>query len=655
MKINKFFTCVLSLLLMSNIAFAATKNTVKNSKVSPLTVEISRLLENGNYKSADMLLSENLRRSPSNAELHILSAISNAMQDKIDMAQDELNSVKKVSLNNADFYYAQGVIYLKRVDTSDMRFRAKTEDLIQLTVNQLQYALKINPNHDRAYNALGVAELKRNNLFQAEQYFKSALKINPDYATATDNLGSVYYLTNELDAAMTYYKKAVLLNPSSSTVNYHLAQVALKKNDLNTALYYANKSLLWNKKSPYTYNLIGEIYRRQGNEAAAINSFKKSIFCMPEYSAPYSNLASIYQSRGDAEFAIEELKTCYSVNPYSDESLLDLADLSLLIGQYNDAIKYYSQVSDKYKKESVEGLVTAYYGLSTISSNKSLFRSNQNLNDALKYINEAIKVDPNNLELYLTKAKIVKMTQNPMDSRDVLEKIVSAPNTNLGDLIIKGDAYCSLQRYRDARNTYTQAVKTPKSIDDDLYLAELFTYNKQFRMAKDSLQNVLNIEPNNSVALNNWAYILKSEETSNQYYKNARYFKKHHNDKFFQKVYLNKALRHNPNNINANMMLAKLLVKEGKYENYVEADKCYRTVLGASDRPRQIRRVAKKVRKLDKKIAKMEAKRFKKLNKHNGNLEDIGTPPYIQNVNVKTVTPVSGDTKPAVLTQPLKK
>jgi len=640
MHLKKILFCILSILLMSNFVLAApSKYSTKSGpkKFDPAIVEICRLLENGNYRSADDIIYVYLQKTPTDPEVHILSAISLAMQDRIDSAQEELNSVKPVSLNNSDYYYAQGVIYLKRIDTSDMRFRTKTDDLIQLTVNQFKYSVKLDPKNDRAYNALGVAELKRDNTFRAETYFKEAIKINPSYATALDNLGSIYYIISDIDSAEGYYKKALAINPSSSTIYYHLSQVALKRDDLQSSLYYANKSLLWNKKSPYTYNLLGEIYKKQGNEAAAINSFKKSISAMPEYAAPYMNLASIYETRGDMDFAVEQLKTCYSVNPFSDENLLDLADLLVLTGQYQDAVKYYSQVSNKYKKESVEGIVTAYYGLSADASNKSLFRSNQYLNDAVVYINHAIEANPDNLELYLTKAKLVKMSQNPVESNAILEKIVSAPNSNLGDLIIKGDAYTNLEQYKDANSVYEEAVKSPKSVSEDLYLAELFTYNKQYKLAEESLNNVLAVDPDNSTALNNIAFIHNSIAVSDANLKNAKYFKLH-NDKFFQKVYLNKAIKSNPNNIEANMMLGKILKREN---DFAGANKFYKTVLGTSDSSKQLKAVDNITADLDGKIAKLDSKKLEKeqktlakLNKEKSK-QIIDSQKNVEKVNIK--------------------
>lgn len=597
MKFRNITLGVLALVVASNVTLAAP---VKNNITDKNVAEINLLLEKNNYKLADKKILE----AGNDVQYKVLSAISLTMQDKLDAAQDILDAVKTSALTVSDYYYAQAAIYLKRIDTSDMRYRTKRDELINLAINQLNYSLKLNPNNARAYNALGVAELKKEDYFKAEQNFEKAISLSPKYSTALDNLGTVFYITNEIDKAEIYFDKAQVANPSSATVYYHLAQVALKRDDLNKALYYANKSLDCNKRSTYAYNLIGEIYLKQGNQAAAITAFQKSKFCMPEYTSPYINLAKIYESRGDIDFAIEELKTCNSITNDNDSVKLSLADMLLSSGQYEEAISYYSSVSDKYKTESVEGIVSAYYSLATESANKTMFRSNKRLADALVYINKAIAEDPNNLELYLTKSKLTKLFNSPVESKEVLLKIVSAPNKNIADLLTKGDAFIALGQYRDARNIYTQAAKLDKSVENNLYLAEYFTYNKQFRHASEALTLVFEKEPENQDGINNVAYIKRTLDKARLNYKNSVYFKKE-KDKFFQKVYLNKALKADPNYVDANIALAKLLKRE---KDWYGANKCYKVALGALDDEKQIKKIAKYSKKLDKKIAKIEAK-----------------------------------------------
>ena len=224
MNLKNISVGVFTLCLMANMSVAADVKKSVNLSDKKIS-DINLLLEKNEYSAADRLL----LNAGNDVQYKVLSAVSLTMQDKLDAAQDILDSIKPSALNVADYYYAQGALYLKRIDTSDMRFRNKNDELIQLAINQLEYSLKINSNNAKVYNALGVAQLKKDELYKAEQSFKKAVELAPKYSTALDNLGTIYYITNDLNKAEPYFKKAQVANPSSATVYYHLAQVALKK------------------------------------------------------------------------------------------------------------------------------------------------------------------------------------------------------------------------------------------------------------------------------------------------------------------------------------------------------------------------------------------------------------------------------------------
>ena len=95
----------------------------------------------------------------------------------------------------------------------------------EISKDEFNTALIINPRYYQAYNALGVIELNTGNLNKARQYFGKALEIDPNYATAIDNLGTVDYLQGNLDLAQKRFLKAISINPNSSTAYFHMAQI----------------------------------------------------------------------------------------------------------------------------------------------------------------------------------------------------------------------------------------------------------------------------------------------------------------------------------------------------------------------------------------------------------------------------------------------
>ena len=614
------------MLVASLVAFMVTGSAYAlelNGNVQKYKMQIDKLLEYGRYTEADKMISEIRECNPDDLDSQVLWAVSLALQSKLDWAQDELDLLLPKYPSSSNLHYAQGVVYLKRINSSDMTYRNTPEELQEKAIQEFKKAVELDKTNYRAYNALGVAELNQIELFNAKKYFEEALKIEPDYAIAIDNLGTIHYLQNEPDKAEEMYQKAIELNPKGATAYYHMAQVNVQKGDLSKAIANLNKSLSLNKNSTVAYNLLGEIYKKQGNEAAAIVAFKKAAAVEPENPNPYLNLSKIYEQRADVEFAIEQLKTSLSTSPDASVIKIKIADLSLSSKKYNDAIKYYSQlVDDKvYQEEALKGLATSYFELAKGSADTALFGSQKELFVAYDYINKAIALNPNDLELYLAKLKLAKITNQPLASEEILNKIINSPSTTVPDLVAKGDAYATLNRYREARNNYEFAAESTKNMTEDLYLAEIYTYNKHFGPAKIAINNVLEAMPNNMQALSMQNYIQKSIAYSDQQYKNAMSFKKNGKKfNFFMKEYLNRSLAANPANIESNFVLAKISEKE---KDYYTARNCYSAALGASDNQKEMKKYAKKLRKMEKKLAKIRKKEIKLAKKQSKKVEKI--------------------------------
>ena len=586
-----------------------------NGNIQKYTMQIDKLLEYGRYKEADKMILEIRDCNPNDVDSQVLWVVSLALQSKLDWAQDELDMLLPKYPDSSNLHYAQGVVYLKRISSSDLKYRQNPDELHDKAVEEFKKAIELDKTNYRAYNALGVAELNKIELFNAKKYFEESLKIEPDYAIAIDNLGTIHYLQNEPEKAADLFQQAINLNPKGATAYFHMAQVKAQEGDLSAAIANLNKSISLNKNSSMAYNLLGEVYKKQGNEAAAIVAFKKAAAVEPENPNPYLNLSKIYEQRSDLEFAIEQLKTSLSTSPDANIVKIKIADLSLSGKKYNDAIKYYSQlVEDKYyQDEALKGLATAYFEMAKGSADTALFGSQKELFTAYDYINKAIAMNPNDLELYLAKLKLAKITNQPLASEQILNKIINSPSTTVPDMVAKGDAYATLNRYREARNSYEFAAEATKNTTEDMYLAEIFTYNRNFGPAKIALNNVLEAVPNNMQALSMVNYIQKSEAYSNQQYDNAMTFKKNGKKfNFFMKEYLNRSLAANPANVESNIALAKIAEKE---KDYYTARNCYSAVLGASDNQKDMKKYSKKLKKMEKKLTKFKNKEIKRVEK----------------------------------------
>ena len=587
---------------------------VVKAQVTKAYNDVDKMIDYGRYAEADRILNNMLKQNPNDISARSLYIISLAKQEKFDVAQAQLNSYLQKFPKNANLHYAKGILNVKRQASSDMDYREKSEELLKSAQNEFNTALILNPRYYQAYNALGVIELNTGNLNKARQYFGRALEVDPNYATAIDNLGTVDYLQGNYDLAQKRFLKAISLNQNSSTAYFHLAQIYDKKSCYSKALDALDHSLRIKGNSSVAYNLRGEILKKQGNETASIEAFKKSIALKPENIKPYINLAKIYERRFDNELAIANLKSALAVNPSQYMVKLKIGDLSLLKGDYNEALKYYSSLVgvDGYNADALKGMANAYFAQVRDTASKSATANKKELQTAYENIEKALQANPNDLDLYLAKLKMAKLTNQEKATQETLEKIVNAPVRGLNDLLAKGDAYYAMNKYQEAKKTFEKSVIFAESLDDYLYVAEILTYDKFYPSAKDVLRKALIVDPSNEEAIHNLNYIMNMERQSESLYKDAKFFQKKDKNRVFAREYALKALDYNPTNYDAALLSAKLCEKQKHYAKAIDA---YKVVAGLEIKPRKIKRMEKKIIKLEKKLARIDKRYMKKENK----------------------------------------
>lgn len=609
---NKIILTLATALLVCNTANSAPAQKTTATKPAPkmeVKVEsntyspnssVIKMLEYGNNANAEVKINSLLKSNPNDINARSLQIISKVKKKSLDSAQADINKYMKTAPQNANLHYAQGLLYLARLNSSNMDYQANKAELINSAKEQFTLATLLDQKHFAAYNYIGLCELKLNKLDKAKEMFLKSISIDSQFATALDNLGTVDYLNNDLNEAELKFKKSVKINPRNASAYFHLAQLANKRQDYSQALTYLNNAQCINSNSSSIFNLFGEIYRNQGNEAAAIQAFKKASAIAPENIQPYLNLAEIYEKRSDSEFAIEQLKTVSVTNPNLYDAKLKIADISYSAGKYDQALKYYTSLIGvkKYNEEALKGVSNTYFELAKVVSSKNIIGSTQNFTKALANVNKAIAANPKDLELYLAKIKLMNVSNQKYNQKELLSQLVSFPVKNTNDMVTKGEAYFVLDDIQHSNEMFNLAVNNTKTLKDDLYLGEILTYHKHYAPAKQALRKALSKDADNKIALSNFEYILKTENRSNAILKDANVFFEKKNY-ILAREYAIRALNFNPSNVDALLLLAKASEKD---KNYYNAIYNYQKYLAYPHKKFEVRKINRKIKKLEKKL-----------------------------------------------------
>jgi tetratricopeptide (TPR) repeat protein len=290
-------------------------------------------------------------------------------------------------------------------------------------IEDLNEAIRLNPNYAYAYNNRGIARKYLGDKFLAIADYNQAIKINPNFAAAYYNRGVIHAEMGEKLLAIADYNTAIKIDPNNAdvynnrgSVHFALGNKLLAIADYNTAI----------KINPY----YGEAYYNQGiahsalgEKLLAIKDYTSAIKINPNYSEAYYNRGNAHSALGDKQKAIEDYSTAIKINPnyvtaYYNRGVIraDMGEKLLAIEDYTSAIKINPNFAEAYINRGVvrkemgymQEAIADYNQAIKINPNFALAYNNRgvvrsDLGDkqgALADFTSAIKINPNYAEAY---------------------------------------------------------------------------------------------------------------------------------------------------------------------------------------------------------------------------------------------------------------
>ncbi|HWP47072.1 MAG TPA: tetratricopeptide repeat protein [Candidatus Limnocylindrales bacterium] len=212
---------------------------------------------------------------------------------------------------------------------------------------------------------MGIELLRENNLEAGIQEIQTAIRLQPNLADAHFNLGLAYSLQNNPEAAMEAYQQAIRLDPKYGKAYFNLGTLFLKKGELLApdspdlpdvlakaveCLEYAVRYLpdstkaLWNLYEAYRLNAqfdkalaillklkeiesedaslmnhLGICYAKLGDYDHAIESWEKALALKAPSQLIYYNLGKAYETKGVVEKAMSNYRRFIALASTSPE------------------------------------------------------------------------------------------------------------------------------------------------------------------------------------------------------------------------------------------------------------------------------------------------------------------------------------------------
>ena len=176
-------------------------------------------------------------------------------------------------------------------------------------------ALKIQEDY-RIYYQMGIALKKHGKLEDAKKTFESCIKLNPDYEGSYNALGGVLFSMGDLTGAVTNFEKVLQISQSNkikNTVKKNLAKAYAKLGatqisggNSEKAVEYLSKAVEYDNYDA-AYLSLAKLYSEMGNYDKSLEASENAMKYRTSISrgGPYYYMGVAYKSKGDEKKAKE--------------------------------------------------------------------------------------------------------------------------------------------------------------------------------------------------------------------------------------------------------------------------------------------------------------------------------------------------------------
>jgi tetratricopeptide (TPR) repeat protein len=276
-------------------------------------------------------LTEVLTNEPDNAEAKVVLGDAQLANGAVDEAERQYLDALDGRLDNAGALLGlaqisrlkgetkEATLYLTRVGTltagsQSPEFLYKFAN-VALQVGMfdaakaaLENALKLRSNEPAYLLALGIAWLRKGDLFEAEKVFRHLIQLQPASDQAQIHLGYVLLNQKKYDEARLWLEKSARSTSPMPEVFYYLGLVAQEQNDDAKAIELFERAVQKLPNYAHARIALGSSYIKLRNYPRAKEELETAVKLDPEEPTAHYNLALLYARLKDPARAQEEMK-----------------------------------------------------------------------------------------------------------------------------------------------------------------------------------------------------------------------------------------------------------------------------------------------------------------------------------------------------------
>jgi tetratricopeptide (TPR) repeat protein len=489
------------------------------------------------------------------------------------LAIDYFKQILLISPDSQNALYELGQIYFKKGDLISAK-------------NYAQQAVTVEPNNEWYW-------LLNANIYQQQQDFEllayaldELIKLNPDNLDYVFDKANAYFMMGKADEALVIYNDLEKQIGLSDQVLQGRQRIFLKKGNIAKATEDLNQLIKNNPTEVRYYLFLGDLYfaNKMGKEALGV--YQKAKDLDPENPFTRMAIAQILEAQGNDDEAYKEIKIAF------EQPSLNLDQKVKIILKYFDA---FPNPSAMEKAQSLSKILTEAHPQDPKAFSlygDVMFQSNQ-LNEAEKAYTTALTFNKNIYAIWDQLLRIQLSTNNFKAVISTGEEALTYFPNQFSLYFYTALAYLQDKNYQQAITYFNMALSFEidnKDIQAQINggLGDAHQAQKKYKESASFYEKALEISPNDTYVLNNYAYylslrneeLLKAERMSglaNKLEPDNAAFEDTYAWIFFKikkyydaKIWIFKAIQHNPNSPTQYEHLGDIYFKLGDVDSALE-------------------------------------------------------------------------------------
>jgi cellulose synthase operon protein C len=483
-----------------------------------------RYLAKGNYRAAAIQFTNATRVDPDFGEAHDLLAQSYLKQQNWNDAYQELSRTIELEPNN---YRAQVDLVnllvaanqlnaaqekadaLLKNDPKDPQVHAMAANLMAaadrplFAMQEMETAVSLAPEEEGLRIALGLLEVKANQLDKAEATLKDTVERHPNSVPPLIALGGFYLQSNRYAEAQKQFLLAKELQPTNPEIWSDLAYVQLAQGNRPAAERIMQQAKQTLYRDSAGYRLLGDFYIATNQVDKAVAEYAGLYRDHPDDLAVQKNYVQVLIIMGQLDDAAKLEEHLLKKHPRDEDALLYKGQILNGQGHFAEAV----QVLETILNDSPGNAMAHYHlgvalnGLGNVERAEGEWRqavsTRPDLLDAQTALagvamrkgdmpavvsigDQVVNSRPNLPTGYLLRAMgEIKLNRFAAAGADLSKARQLAPDTAAPDLQI-GNLRVAEGRQKEAEASYEQALKIdPSSLEALRGLTELYLREKQ--------------------------------------------------------------------------------------------------------------------------------------------------------------------------------